>query len=81
MKLNLRVDRVEGEHVWCTLFMNRGNCGNLCLRVGEYQLLGAALLMGADRTQGQLEAKSDDRVFKKWAKAESKKGSNEEASA
>jgi hypothetical protein len=74
MKLNLRVDEVAGDHVRCTLFMNRANCGDLCFRVGEYQLFGAALLMGADRTQGQLEAKSDDRVFKKWAKAKSKEG-------
>ena len=74
MKLNLRVDAVGGEHVHCTLFMNGGNCGTLCFRVGEYQLFGAALLMGADKTQGQLEAKSDDRVFKKWAKAKSKEG-------
>ena len=32
--------------------------GELCLRIGEYQLLGAALLLGAERMQGQLKVET-----------------------
>jgi hypothetical protein len=65
-----RVDRVEGDHVHCTLFMNGASCGNLCFRVGEYQVFGAALLMGAEASGNHLAVYSDDAVFVKWARAQ-----------
>jgi len=65
--VNLHVTFVGGEHVRCSLFMNGALCGRLTFRIGEYQIFGAALLMGSRLTKGHLEDVSDDSVFKKWA--------------
>jgi hypothetical protein len=67
MRVNLRVESVDGEHVFCTLFMNGANCGRLVLRIGEYQILAAALLLGSVQTKGHLVDESDDSRFKAWA--------------
>lgn len=59
MTLKLVSDR-EGDHVHTRLYMGEDKdhlalCGALTFRVGEWQLFGAALRLGADRTQGHLE--------------------------
>lgn len=41
------------------------NLGTLVLDIGEYQLIGAALLLGAERMQGPLEV-----VMEGWKPAE-----------
>ena len=63
-RLLLRVTHVNDEHVRCSLFMNGALCGQLCFRVGEYQIFGAALGLGAERTNGHLECDHDDEKFR-----------------
>lgn len=53
MILKLSADNF-GEHVHVKFFMgpdldHLANCGKLTLRIGEWQLLGACLLLGAER--------------------------------
>ncbi len=35
MKLHLRADEANGEHTKVTVFMNGGNCGQLCMKEKE----------------------------------------------
>jgi hypothetical protein len=67
MTVNLRVDSVVGQTVHCSLFMDEWLNGTLTFRIGEYQIFGAALLMGSKLTKGHLSDTSDDSIFKKWA--------------
>ena len=64
MTYNLRVDRVTGRHVGCTLFVEHRNCGCLTLDIGEYQAISAALRVGGGALN--LIDVSDDRVFAEW---------------
>ncbi len=53
----------RGEHVHTTFFMgmeNRtpANLGTLVMHIGEWQILGAAILLGAEKTKGQLTVES-----------------------
>ena len=54
MRLHLRLDRVTPTHIYETVFFDGANCGQLVLRHGEYQLLGACILLGADRMRKDL---------------------------
>ena len=47
-EINLRVDDIVGYSVLCSLFMNDNLCGKLALKVDEYQMLGACILLGMD---------------------------------
>ncbi|MFH1634072.1 MAG: hypothetical protein ABIG63_08685 [Chloroflexota bacterium] len=71
MICKLRVDSVEGEHVHLKLFCGEqegslGKCGELIMRIGEYQLFGAALTLGASLSGGHLTMIHDDVKFRKW---------------
>ena len=48
--------------------MNSAMCGHLTFRIGEYQVLGAAILLGVERMKGHLTDESDDSVFIAWTK-------------
>lgn len=63
--IRLRVDRADDRHVHLSVFVGpagctRANAGKLCMSPGEYQILGAALLLGAQATNGHLVAECDD---------------------
>lgn len=66
--LNLRVDSVDDEHVYCTLFINDAMLGTLTFYVGEYQIFATTLLLGVEHTHGHLVDESDDSVFIAWAR-------------
>ena len=59
MIIKLRSER-RGDHVHETIFAGPEenetfhNCGTLVFGVGEWQLFGAALMLGARQTQGNL---------------------------
>ena len=59
MKIHLRLDSVSPEHIRQTMFCDGANCGEICLRHGEYQLFGCALSMGAGQMRGYLEVVID----------------------
>lgn len=70
MTIKIRVDSANAEHVRVTVFAGENtlaNVGSLCLRVGKYQLFGAALAMGAERTNGALTIVHDDSKFRAMA--------------
>jgi len=67
IKLIVRVDSANTEHVRITLFAGEDTpalIGNLCMKVGEYQILGAALSLGAKATEGHLEVVHQDEFFR-----------------
>ncbi len=66
--VNLRTNKVNGNHVHCSLFMNGALLGQLVFDIGEYQIFGAALSLGATQTQGRLADNSDDKIFKQWTR-------------
>ncbi len=57
--LHLRLDEVGDEFIVETLIVNGRVAGQITLKIGEYQLIGAALGMGADQTQGHLRVTHD----------------------
>jgi hypothetical protein len=59
MKLHLRLDHVNSSHIHQTVFFNGANCGTLNLRHGEYQILGAALLLGSEQMKDHLKLEID----------------------
>lgn len=59
-QFHLRFDSQSGSHVRATLFANGANCGQLCLRYGEWQILSATLLLGATRTNGHVVIEIDN---------------------
>jgi hypothetical protein len=72
-KLKVEAVEREGTCVRATVFMGETeatlmNCGVLTLRLGAYQLLGAALGLGAQETMGRLSFVSEDDVFVAWVK-------------
>jgi hypothetical protein len=70
MRVKMRVDSYNGHHVVVTFFAGEGtlaNIGTLCMHTGEYQLIGCALSMGAERMHGQLVIEHEDGVFRKEA--------------
>jgi hypothetical protein len=51
----------RGDHIHTIFFMGMeggtmANCGTLVQDIGEWQILGAAILLGAERTKGRLTA-------------------------
>lgn len=73
MIIRLRDER-RGNHVHTRVFVGPDHehlalAGQLCLDIGQWQLFGAALMLGAKRTQGQLKIESpdQDRVVKSEA--------------
>ncbi len=64
MVINVR-GQILGNHVHARVFMGPDGdhlalSGQLVFTIGEWQLFGAALLLGAERTQQQLIAILDD---------------------
>jgi len=70
--VNLKVTSVNDRHVFTTLFMNGVSLGHLIFDHGEYQLLAAAVSMGASKSMGHLVDTSDSHVFDEWAEKEAK---------
>lgn len=61
MIIKLRSEKL-GEHIHDTIFMGEqegslASVGKLIMRMGEWQIFGAALLLGAERTKGHLTVK------------------------
>lgn len=55
------VSAKNGEHICTTFFMGKegqtlANVGTLVQNIGEWQILGAAILLGAEKTKGRLRA-------------------------
>lgn len=78
--IKVRVDSANEEHVRVTLFAgNTGqtlaNIGQLCLSVGQYQLFGCALAMGAEQMKRHLTVETDEDAFKLWAERKTSRGS------
>lgn len=66
--LKIRVDSADEEHVKITLFAGEqgktlSNIGNLCMSVGEYQIIGAVMSLGAKSSNGHLIMIHDDKAF------------------
>ena len=59
MRLRLRLDSITPKHIVQTLFIDGRNCGTIVLDHGEYQLFGAALLLGAQQMKGHLVVEID----------------------
>ena len=59
MKLHLRLDAVNDAHIYQTVFIDGQKAGNLVLRPGDYQVLGAALLIAAERMAGHFAVTLD----------------------
>lgn len=62
--IKLRAKRLHGDIVEDTIFVGEKghtlqNVGNLTFHLGEWQLFGAALMMGAKQTGGDLEVIPD----------------------
>ena len=60
MIVKLRSKRLHGDRIAEQVFVGKDKdhlqlAGTLILYVGEWQLFGAALLLGADQTKGHLE--------------------------
>lgn len=68
MRVKLRVDSYTGPHVAVTFFAGEGetlhNIGTLRMHVGEYQTIGCALSLGAERMGAHLHVVHDDEVFR-----------------
>ena len=61
MIIKLRSEKL-GEHIHDTIFMGEqegslASVGKLVMRIGEWQIFGATLLLGAKSTGGQLIVK------------------------
>ena len=54
MTFNLRIDNQNSEHIHFTVFANGVDCGQLCMRIREYQRLCSVLLIGG-RGRGQTD--------------------------
>lgn len=66
--LKIRVDGADQRHVKITLFMGHqgrtlANVGSLTMTVGEYQIFGACMSIGAGQSAGQLVVSFDDEKF------------------
>lgn len=59
MHLHLRLDDVGDEFIVESLIVDGRVAGRITLGIGEYQLIGAALGLGADQTKGQLKVTHD----------------------
>lgn len=76
MKLKLRVDAVTGEHVHLSLFAGQdtermAGIGSLCVNIGEYQMLGLVLTVGAEEISrrgfgGGMTVEHDDAIFRAY---------------
>jgi len=58
-RLHLRLDAVTPVHITQSVFFDGAHCGTLTLDHGQYQLFGAALLLGAECMQGRLTVETD----------------------
>lgn len=76
MRIVLRVDSVEGNHVRCSLFMGdniAAKCGDLCFRRDEYLLFCVALSLGAKNyMKGHLVVEHKDDIYKQAILQETK---------
>lgn len=81
MRMKLRIDNINPRHVHVSVFSdesvtNNGvfaHLGRLIMTVGEYQIFGCALGLGAKQMRGHFELMPEDPKFKEWAKKEARK--------
>ncbi len=59
MRIHLRLDHVDNSHIRETLFFDGANAGSLTMDHGQYQVFGAALLLGAKQMHGDLKIEID----------------------
>ncbi len=69
MHVHLRLDEVcdrdeeEDNYILETMIVDGREVAQLKLKIGEYQLIGAALGLGADQTKGHLKVTHDKIAF------------------
>ena len=73
----MRVDSANEHHITQTWFAGEqgktlASIGTLTTTVGEYQIIGAAMLMGAKQTKGHLIVINDDKAFVEFSNREKK---------
>lgn len=81
MRMKLRIDNINPRHVHLSIFSDESftndgtfaHLGKLIMTIGEYQLLGVALSLGADRMKGRFVLMPEDPKFMQWAEKEAKK--------
>jgi len=81
MRLKIRIDHIDSSHVHCTFFSDNSvtndktfaNLGKLIMDIGEYQLFGCALGLGAERMKGRFILEPEDPKFKEWSEKEANK--------
>ena len=78
MRMKLRIDQINSQHVYLSIFSdlsitNDGtfaHLGKLVMDIGEYQAFGCALGLGANRMKGHFVLIPEDPKFKGWADKE-----------
>jgi len=63
VKLHLRADEADGTHTKFTVFMNGGNCGQLCMTEAEAIYFEARITLSKYETTGD-EVRSTGKWFK-----------------
>lgn len=70
MRLKWKVVECDGNRVRVTFFAGDGDeltdLGTLNMCVSAYQLIGAIVLLGAERTFPPTDIETDDNVFVRW---------------
>ena len=81
MRMKLRIDQINSQHVHLSVFSdpsvnNNGtfaHLGRLIMGIGEYQNFGCALGLGADQMKGHFVLMSEDPKFREWTEKEVEK--------
>jgi len=72
------VSQKKGQHIRQRVLVGKDEkhltlAGNLILKIGEWQIFGAALLLGATKMQGVLKVLTNEEEIKKVFAAEAKR--------
>ena len=78
MRMKLRIDQINSQHVHLSVFSdpsitNDGTfayLGKLIMTIGEYQLFGCTLLLGAMQTSQRFVLMPEDSKFREWVDKE-----------
>lgn len=80
MRMKLRIDSINSQHVHLSVFSDPGitnngtfaHLGKLIMGTGEYQAFGCALGLGAKQMMNHFVLMPEDPKFKEWADKEAK---------
>lgn len=78
MRLKMRIDKINPQHVHCTIFSdpsleNNGifaNLGKLVMTHDEFRNIGVALGLGASQMKGRFILMPEDPKFMEWVTKE-----------